>query len=321
MISSPCIGLCRIDDASDLCLGCARTRSEIALWREASPEGRKQVWAELSARREKLGLTLHRLDWDAEAIAAFIGATLRPGRVWTSGVDGALAEFSVGDGEAIDVQAGDGFLRAVTPRGGLAFQLGEQVRAFCFGPTPADGAVVLAVHRSKAPSLGGPGLSRLGPDRDALRQQDRDKPLYDFGLGHRTAGFGLRAGTPDLAARLDAAIGRDWRDFLPQIGGDIRRASPARVIRSAIGRIEIFTAIPPADSVTPEGPHTHLLPARLAHAIDAPAGLVLPEGFIACAVCCPAGHNARQERRPQAYAAPQRQNHAAALDDSVSTPG
>jgi predicted Fe-S protein YdhL (DUF1289 family) len=321
MISSPCIGLCRIDDASDLCLGCARTREEIALWREASPDGRTRIWAELPARREKLGLTLHRLDWDARTIGDFIVSTLRPGAVWSSGIDGALAEFSVGEDETINVQADDSFVRAVTARGGIAFRLGEQVRAFCIGATPADGIVVLAVHRSRTAPFEGPGLARLGPDRDALREQDRNAPLYDFGLGFRTAAFGLRTGSPQLATRLDAAVGRDWQAFLPEIGDDLRGAAPARVIRNAIGRIEIFTAIPPDGGAAPEGPHTHFLPARLAGAIDAPTGIALPEGFVAGAIHYSPGRAGRQNRPPPARPASQQQKHVAALDDSTSTPG
>ncbi|MEI9916916.1 MAG: DUF1289 domain-containing protein [Methylovirgula sp.] len=32
MIPSPCIGVCRIRPSSDFCIGCARSRDEIASW-------------------------------------------------------------------------------------------------------------------------------------------------------------------------------------------------------------------------------------------------------------------------------------------------
>jgi predicted Fe-S protein YdhL (DUF1289 family) len=269
MISSPCIGLCRIDDATALCLGCARTRDEIALWREVSPESRRKIWAGLPARREKIGLALHRLDWDAPAIAAYIRSTLRPGFVWTAGIAGACAEFRIGGDEPVDVQESGGALRVLTSRGGLGFRLGEQVRAFCFGATPDDGAVVLAVHRSKAPPFEGARPFSLGPDREALREQDRAMALFDLGLGLRTAGIGFRAADRQAAARLEAAFGP---------GGDGDPGAAAQVVRHAIGRMEVFAG------ARPEG---HFSPTRLAGAADALPGIALPEGFVGCAVCRP----------------------------------
>jgi predicted Fe-S protein YdhL (DUF1289 family) len=54
--ASPCIGVCRIDEGSRLCLGCARTLDEIAAWRDASEVERRRIRAELPARRAKLGV-------------------------------------------------------------------------------------------------------------------------------------------------------------------------------------------------------------------------------------------------------------------------
>lgn len=284
MIASPCIGLCRIDEQLDLCAGCARTRAEIAVWREASPERRQQIWAELPARRKKLGLNLHRLDWDLKDVRSFILDTLRPGGVWTSGVAGAIAEFCIGEEEKFRVEATPDAIRALSPRGAISFGLGDQVRALCFG----DDIVVLAAPRGKVWPFEGPGLVRLGPDRDAIDEEDRNEVLYDFGLGRRTAGFGVRTDHPDLMALLDGAVGRDWRQFLPSVGADIQRASPTRVVRNAIGRIEVFTAIPPPGGASPAGPHTHFLPAHLAEERDAPTGINLPEAYVACAIHYPA---------------------------------
>ena len=56
MIASPCIGICRIDERSGLCLGCARTGDEIAMWGEMPQDGRQSVWVELPERRKNLGL-------------------------------------------------------------------------------------------------------------------------------------------------------------------------------------------------------------------------------------------------------------------------
>jgi hypothetical protein len=144
--------------------------------------------------------------------------------------------------------------------------------------------IVLALPRSEAKSFPGEGLVCLGPDRDAIREGARDEILYDFGLGRRSAGFGIRTACPDLIARLDGANGLDWRQFLPSIGTDIQRASPTRVVRNAIGRIEVFTTIPPPNGKSPAGPHTHLLPAYLIEGSDVPSKIDMPEGYVACAI-------------------------------------
>lgn len=43
-IPSPCISICRLNDASGLCDGCFRTRDEIAAWGNAGDERKKGIW-------------------------------------------------------------------------------------------------------------------------------------------------------------------------------------------------------------------------------------------------------------------------------------
>jgi hypothetical protein len=54
------------------------------------------------------------------------------------------------------------------------------------------------------------------------------------------------------------------------------------VFVSRLGRIEVYQPIPPADSVSPEGPHTHVLPKLLAHRRTHAATEPVPEGFVPC---------------------------------------
>jgi predicted Fe-S protein YdhL (DUF1289 family) len=49
--ASPCIGVCRLDPASGLCLGCRRSIEEIAAWPALSAEERAAILARLMARR------------------------------------------------------------------------------------------------------------------------------------------------------------------------------------------------------------------------------------------------------------------------------
>ena len=48
--ASPCIGVCRMDEATGWCAGCLRTLEEIAVWSELDDEARREVWVDLAQR-------------------------------------------------------------------------------------------------------------------------------------------------------------------------------------------------------------------------------------------------------------------------------
>lgn len=50
-IASPCIGVCTLD-AEDVCVGCFRTREEIAAWLSYSPAQRRRVIEALPRRAQ-----------------------------------------------------------------------------------------------------------------------------------------------------------------------------------------------------------------------------------------------------------------------------
>ncbi|WP_295434649.1 DUF1289 domain-containing protein [uncultured Thiodictyon sp.] len=52
-VSSPCIDVCRLDDAGGLCLGCFRTLDEIAGWGDAADDLRLHILAAVARRREE----------------------------------------------------------------------------------------------------------------------------------------------------------------------------------------------------------------------------------------------------------------------------
>ena len=51
MTASPCIGVCRLDPATQVCVGCGRTIAEIAAWPTLSAEERRAIVARLQASR------------------------------------------------------------------------------------------------------------------------------------------------------------------------------------------------------------------------------------------------------------------------------
>lgn len=54
-VPSPCINICRMDEASGLCEGCLRTLDEIACWSLLDDAEKREVWQQLARRREAGG--------------------------------------------------------------------------------------------------------------------------------------------------------------------------------------------------------------------------------------------------------------------------
>lgn len=52
-VPSPCIGVCELDQASKLCLGCLRSADEIAMWRDAGSGVRRSILERVHRRRER----------------------------------------------------------------------------------------------------------------------------------------------------------------------------------------------------------------------------------------------------------------------------
>lgn len=51
-LPSPCISVCKMDDASGLCQGCYRTLDEIRLWAGLGDAGKRRVWQLIRQRVE-----------------------------------------------------------------------------------------------------------------------------------------------------------------------------------------------------------------------------------------------------------------------------
>ena len=52
-VASPCIQVCRVDEMTGLCTGCARTLAEIAAWGELSAPEKARIVASLPHRTAK----------------------------------------------------------------------------------------------------------------------------------------------------------------------------------------------------------------------------------------------------------------------------
>ncbi len=184
---------------------------------------------------------------------------------WSIGTQGAVAEFFRDEGERLD-PADLEQLRAVTERGAIAIDLPGPVKAIAFEGLSRHRerwthGVLFCLPRREAARAGRAVITELGPDHASLRPEYREHPRFDLGLGIAHIEVCVRSADPQLLAVLRAHVGS------PLLGPDDRALaallahSPHRVFVSALGRIEVYQPI--ARAVTPDGPHTHLLPDRL----------------------------------------------------------
>jgi len=226
-----------------------------------------------------------------------------PDSQWSLGTFGAIAEFSRDHGEPVRLEQSGRAVSAVTPRGAISISHHPGIRPFASESITRTGwnqRIALCLPRDDCAMSGRTVLTEIGPDRDALREDDRDGLLFDLGLGALQADFCVRIEDAETAAQLRAHAGRAVFEPDNPAMGIILHAKPHRVFISRLGRIEVYQPIPPPSGKSPEGPHTHVLPKLLRGGRTHPATEQIPDGWIPSAHIYPP-HPARDglgEPRP-----------------------
>jgi predicted Fe-S protein YdhL (DUF1289 family) len=264
---SPCVGVCRLDEASGLCLGCGRSGDEIAAWRDLDDASRAEVWQLLPERMAGLGQEFRLLPLAGAELADRLLATARnPWTVFAIGVQGAIAEFMRFPRDRAVVGGDAGCLLIQSGLGALRLEIQPFIRVFGFGPEGgAPDEVVLAVHRARLTSPPACTITELGPDEHAIREADRRAQLFDLGLDRPTLRFCIRTSDAELIGTLRMSAGQPFATVADQLVPLLLERHPHRVVISKIGRIEVSQPIGGRNGApgTPEGPHTHLLPELL----------------------------------------------------------
>ena len=205
---------------------------------------------------------------------------------WSLGTFGAIAEFIRGPEEPADFSKNGGVLSSVTARGALRFDSLAGVRAVASETASSRGwshRVAFCLPREVCAMGRRSVITELGPDTGALRAEDRSAILFDLGLDVLQADLCIRTDDPRLITVLRDEAGRSIFDPARRAFTAIHAASPHRVFDCRFGRIEVFQAIPPAHRISPEGPHTHVLPKLLRHRLTHAATEPIPDGWVPCA--------------------------------------
>jgi hypothetical protein len=205
-----------------------------------------------------------------------------PNSSFSIGSFGAIAEFHRDADEPLVVDDAE-HLTIATARGALKIDLTSGVTPLAYEtlsgrPDRWQHGVVFCVPETLAASNCRSRLTELGPDRGAIRAEDRDAILFDMGLSARNVDFCIRTNDPKLLLLLRGEVGRSVLQPGNRAMTSIVEASPHRIAISKLGRAEVYQAI---DKVkTPTGPHTHVLPKFLASGRTHSANIPIPEGYL-----------------------------------------
>jgi hypothetical protein len=209
---------------------------------------------------------------------------------WSIGTFGAIAEFTRNADEPVALDRDDGTVSAVTARGALRIIRHPELRPIASeSPTTESWThrVALCLPETACAMSRRCELTEVGPDREALREQDRSGVLFDLGLGALQSDFYVRSSDAEIVAALRGCAGKSVFSPDSEAMKVILAANPHRVFVSRLGRIEVYQPIPSSDGKSPSGPHTHVLPKLLAHGRTHSANEPLPAGWIPCAHCYP----------------------------------
>ena len=214
-----------------------------------------------------------------------------PNAQWSLGTFGAIAEFMRDPDEPAEAETAERLIHVVTSRGGIALEVREGLRPFAFETVTTHAwsqRVAFCLPEARAAMSRRAALTELGPDRQALRPQDRGAILFDLGLGVLQADCCIRTADTELVAALRAGVGRAVFDPANPVMGAVLKAGPHRVFITRCGRAEVYQPIPLPGGKSPEGPHTHVLPKLLAHRRTHAATEPIPAGWVSCAHLYPA---------------------------------
>lgn len=237
-----------------------------------------------------------------------------PQAQWSMGAFGAIAEFLHDPDEATIATEERDRISLATARGALHLEDHPEARLVAYETVGRRAgtwrhSVAMCLSETASRMHRRAVVTELGPDRAAVRPQDRDAILFDLGLSLLQTDACIRTSDPGLIEAMRASEGHPL--FAPgnTVMMSILPASPHRVFITRLGRIEVFQPIPPPTGKSPLGPHTHILPKLLRAGRTHSATTPIPTGWVPCANVYPAHPQFDAEGLPRLFVP----EHAAAF--------
>lgn len=222
------------------------------------------------------------------------------GASWSVGEMGVLAEFHHHGATSMPDP-----LTVVTTGGAMRVGFQPDMTALAYetpsaNPRLWNHGIAFCLSGERARMSGRTRLTEIGADAHAIFGEHLGHVLFDLGLGLRTADFLVRTDDEALIRILRKAEGHNWLEDAA-LNASLVAASPTRIVVSRLARIEVNNPIPQPAGVSPDGPHTHLLPALLSRRRVHDANIPMPPDVLPCLTLYPA-HPARDaEGRERAF--------------------
>ena len=243
-------------------------------------------------------------------IDAVLASALRDHETgWSMGSFGALAEFHQDEGETTLVDRPESLTRA-TARGAIRIDLQalNRCRPVAYEQLSKNRerwgqGLALCLPGGAAAMAQREVVTHLGPDNNAIRKEDCGAELFDMGLGLKQCDFLIRTRDDALIETLNANADRSIFEPGNPAMGAILKSHPHRVALTPLGRVEVFQKIggPDTGGVSPQGPHTHVLPKLMAAGKTHAANITVPSGLIPCAYMHPGNPLVDGLGRPRPY--------------------
>ena len=136
---------------------------------------------------------------------------------------------------------------------------------------------IIITEKIASPTLGNISkLKEIGKDENALEKKGAEQLLFDLGVGLENCNFCVRTDDKNLISMMRAYLGEKVATPNHPLLKSIIENSPTRVVTSKTARVEVYQKI--AQTRTPAGPHTHLLPKLLNKEITQPNKNKIPPG-------------------------------------------
>lgn len=195
----------------------------------------------------------------------------RPGVSFSVGVSGVIAEFHAPGDEPVAWHAAAGTMTGTCPGGSIEIMPADRILCVPYDIAGRIRGYLFCLEEETARMACHKVLRHAGSRGHAA--------LFDIGAGAATVDALVIVDDPSLRLALARAEGeRLVGTHHPALAG-IVAAGPARLFRSRLAEITVTGPI--AASVTPEGPHTHLL-ADLIDGTTHDNRIPVPAGWLPC---------------------------------------
>lgn len=258
-LPSPCVGVCKYDELTDLCLGCNRSKEEITDWKTLTDCQQRAIYEDLPNRRETCGFGFAVLPWSTEEATNFAIKCLNDHRCsWSVGANGALAEFSYDAHENVKLSQMDDGASLSTDRGAISFNLSSPFKPLAL--TNGDGRIseiIFGAYRTKYDRPTPTCITEIGKDESAVRDSDKSAELFDLAIGYPHTSFLVRCSDERALETIRPYSGAQFSGN-QELSSKLKALSPHRVVTSPLARVEVYEPIPSQSETTPLGPHSHL---------------------------------------------------------------